>query len=139
MNCKAKCKRYTLDEIMAREPDPEEWELRNDMVKKVTVQCCEYGFLSLGIDYVSGRQGVGYGHANNSNIGLMIHDFADLLGVGYINGDVMEAMRNKPIRVMFKTDYGGRVVDSTYIGNFMEDKFIKMSELVLLGLDKEEK
>ena len=54
-----KCPTYTLDDIKAREPDFYEWELRNDMIKRVVVASCDHGFLSLGIDYVSGKQGVG--------------------------------------------------------------------------------
>lgn len=125
---------YTISEIKQREPDFERWELRNDMIYSVRVCACDHGFLQLGIDYRSGAQGVGYGYRSEANIGLMIQGLASLLGVKYINGDILKAMEGRPIRVLFKKDYGGRVADCTYIGHFMEDKFIKMSELIMVGI-----
>ena len=134
----AQCPTYTLDEIKAREPDFGEWKLRNDMIKRVAVQSCDHGFLSLGIDYVSEEQGVGYGHRSEGNIGMMVCALADLLGTRYGNGDALEALKGKPIRVLHKDDFGGSVADSTYIGHFMDDRFIKMSEWVKTGIVREE-
>lgn len=125
---------YTLSEIKQKEPDFERWTLRNDMIASVRVCACDHGFLQLGIDYKSGKQGVGYGYRSEGNIGLMIQGLASLLGVKYINGDILKAMGGKPIRVLFKDDWGGSVADCTYIGHFMEDKFIKMSELIMVGI-----
>ena len=125
---------YTLGEIKKREPDFESWELRNDMIASVHIWSCDYGFLQLGIDYKSGNQGVGYGYRSEGNIGLMIQGLASLFGVKYINGDILKEMQGKPIRVLFKNDWGGSVASSTYIGHFMEDKFIKMSELIMIGI-----
>ena len=130
----AEPKFYTLSEIKQREPYFERWILRNDMIASVRVYACDHGFLQLGIDYKSGKQGVGYGYRSEGNIGLMIQGVASLLGVKYINGDILKAMENKPIRVLFKEDFGGNVAKSTYIGHFMEDKFIKMSELIIVGI-----
>ena len=130
----AEPKFYTLSEIKQKEPDFERWELRNDMIASVRVSACDHGFLQLGIDYKSANQGVGYGYRSEANIGLMIQGLASLLGVKYINGDILKAMEGKPIRVLFKKDYGGCVADCTYIGHFMDDKFIKMSELIMTGI-----
>ena len=69
----------------------------------------------------------------------MIQGLASLLGVKYINGDILEEMKGKPIRVLLREDWGGSVVDNTYIGHFMEDKFIKMSELIMVGIISEKK
>lgn len=135
MRIQATCPVYTLEQIKEKEIDFGLWKMRNDMIKKVEINSCELGILSLGIDYVSEKQGVGYGHRSEGNIGLMILNFAKLLGLGSYNGDILEAMKGKPIRVLFKEDWGGHVVDCTYIGHFMEDKFIKMSELIMIGLN----
>ena len=134
----AKCPTYTLDQIKAREPDFDEWKLRNDMIERVVVQSCDHGFLSLGIDYKSVEQGVGYGYRSEGNIGMMICALADLLGTRYGNGDALDALKGLPIRVLCKEDWGGSVAASTYIGHFMENKFIKMSEWVMAGVVKEE-
>ena len=134
----AQCKVYTLGQINGKEPDIDKWRLRNDMIERVVVEMCDHGFLSLGIDYKSGKQGVGYGYRSEGNIGLMILNLADVLGVGYINGDILANMKGKPIRVLFKEDFGGSVADCTYIGHFMEDKFIKMSELIRVGITEVE-
>ena len=75
---------YTLSEIKQREPDFKRWILRNDMIASVRVYACDHGFLQLGIDYTSGKQGVGYGYRSEGNIGLMIQGLASLLGVKYI-------------------------------------------------------
>lgn len=128
---------YTLSEIEKRELFFERWTLRNDMIASVRVYACDHGFLQLGIDYKSGRQGVGYGYRSEGNIGLMIQGLASLFDVKYINGDILKAMEGKPIRVLFKEDPGGNVADCTYIGHFMEDKFIKMSELIMVGIINE--
>lgn len=128
---------YTLGEIEQKEPDFERWSLRNDMIASVRIYACDHGFLQLGIDYESGKQGVGYGYRSEANIGLMIQGLATLLGVKYINGDILKAMEGKPIRVLFKEDWGGSVADCTYIGHLMEDKFIKMSELIMVGIINE--
>ena len=130
----AEPKFYTLSEIKQKEPDFERWELRNDMIASVRVYACDHGFLQLGIDYKSANQGVGYGYRSEANIGLMIQGLASLLGVKYINGDILKAMEGEPIRVLFKKDWGGNVADCTYIGHFMEDKFIKMRELIMVGI-----
>jgi len=130
---------YTLSEIKNNEPDFDRWKLRNDMIASVRVCACDYGFLQLGIDYKSGKQGVGYGYRSEGNIGLMIQGLASLLGVKYINGDILKAMEGKPIRVLHREDWGGSVADNTYIGHFMEDKFIKMSELIMVGIISEKK
>lgn len=130
----AKFPTYTLDQIKDREPDFDEWELRNDMVKRVVVQGCDHGFLSLGIDYASGRQGVGYGYRSEGNIGMQICALEDLLGTRCANGDALAALKGKPIRVLFKKDIGGSVADCTYIGHFMDDRFMKMSEWVMAGI-----
>ena len=135
----AQCKVYTLGQIRGKEPNfDEKWKLRNDMIERVVVEMCDHGFLSLGIDYKSGKQGVGYGYRSEGNIGLMILNLADVLGVGYINGDILANMKGRPIRVLFKEDFGGSVADCTYIGHFMEDKFIKMSELIRVGITEVE-
>lgn len=108
------------------------------MIERVVVQSCDHGFLSLGIDYESGAQGVGYGYRSEGNIGMMICALADILGTRYINGDALKVLEGSPIRVLFKSDWGGSVAASTYIGHFMEDKFVKMSEWVMAGVVKEE-
>ena len=128
---------YTLSDIKQRESDFERWELRNDKIASVRVYACDHGFLQLGIDYKSGKQGVGYGYRSEGNIGLMIQGLASLLGVKYINGDILKEMKGEPIRVLFKEDIGGSVANCTYIGHFMEDKFIKMSELIMVGIVSE--
>lgn len=125
---------YTLSEIKQRESDYERWLLRNDMIASIRVYGCDHGFLQLGIDYKSGKQGVGYGYRSEANIGLMIQGLASLLDMKYINGDILKAMEGEPIRVLFKEDYGGSVANCTYIGHFMKDKFIKMSELIMVGI-----
>jgi hypothetical protein len=133
----AQPKFYTLQDIRRRESDYDRWELRNDMIASVRVCSCDHGFLQLGIDYKSGRQGVGYGYRSEGNIGLMIQGLASLLGVKYVNGDILKEMEGEPIRVLFKSDWGGSVADCTYIGHFMEDKFVKMSELIMVGIINE--
>lgn len=133
----AEPKFYTLSEIKQRELDFERWTLRNDMIASVRVYACDHGFLQLGIDYKSGEQGVGYGYRSEGNIGLMIQGLASLLGVKYINGDILKSMDGKPIRVLFKEDWGGSVADCTYIGHFMEDKFVYIKELIMVGIVKE--
>ena len=132
----AEPKFYTLSEIKQRERDFERWILRNDMIASVRVYACDHGFLQLGIDYKSGKQGVGYGYRSEGNIGLMIQGLASLLGVKYINGDILKSMDGKPIRVLFKDDWGGSVADCTYIGHFMEDKFVYIKELIMVGIVK---
>ena len=134
----AECKTYTLDQIKAREPDFDEWKLRNDMIKSVVVESCDRGFLSLGIDYESGERGVGYGYRSEGNIGMMICALAELLGTRFGDGDALAALKGRPIRVLHKDDFGGSVAGSTYIGHFMADKFVKMSEWVMAGVVKEE-
>jgi hypothetical protein len=67
----------------------------------------------------------------------MIQGLASLLGVKYINGNILKAMEGEPIRVLFKEDWGGSVANCTYIGHFMDDKFIKMSELIMVGIINE--
>lgn len=134
----AKCPTYTLDQIRARERDFKEWELRNDMIAEVVVHCCDRGFLSLGVEYESKAQGVGYGYRSEGNIGLMILELAKVAGVQYETGDILKNMKGRPIRVLFKFDVGGFAAACTYIGHFMEDKFVKMSELVKVGILEDE-
>lgn len=134
----AECPVYTLEQVKGREPDFDEWKMRNDMVKRVVVQSCDHGFLSLGIDYASGVQGVGYGYRSEGNIGMMICALADLLGTRHTNGDALDALDGVPIRVLHKFDLGASVAKSTYIGHFMEDRFMKMNEWVMTGIVRED-
>ena len=129
----------TLSEVMSSLPDRERWELRNDMIKCVKVHSCDHGFLSLGVDYASGQQGVGYGYRSEANIGVMINALAELVGEKYINGDILKAMEGKPIRVLFKFSAGAPVAECTYIGHFMEDKFIYFHDLIMAGYVEEVK
>ena len=135
----AKCPIYTLREIENRlQGKFPEWKMRKDMIKRVAVCSCDYGFLQLGIDYESGAQGVGYGYRSEGNIGMMILALADLVGVKNTNGDILEAMRGKPIRVLFKEDFGGSVAGCTYIGHFMADKWMHATDLIVAGIVNEE-
>ena len=130
----AKCRTYTLNQIKVREPDFEKWEMRNDKIERVVVQQCDHGFLSLGIDFVSNRQSVGYGYRSEKNIGLMILALAKLLDKAGYNCDILEELTGEPIRVLSKFQPGGMIAELTYIGNFMEDKFVKVSELCQVGI-----
>lgn len=130
---------YTLSQIMQRERDEfKEWEMRNDMIKRVVVQSCDHGFLSLGIDYESGGQGVGYGYRSEGNIGIMILHLAQLVGCYAINGDILARFAGTPIRVLHRDAFGDSVAKNTYIGHFMKDQWIYCNDWIMAGIVKED-
>ena len=134
----AECPMLTLEQIKRREPDfGSRWKMRNDMIKSVQVIRSEHGFLSLGVEYVGDLQGVGYGYRSEGNIGLMIQGLAKVVGKEYTTGDILHALANTPIRVISKFEIGAMVAETTYIGHFMEDKFVKFSDLIKIGIVEE--
>ena len=132
----AKPEFLTLDQIRAREEDIEDWHLRNDMVKDVRIEAFR-GFLSLAVSFKSGKQGGGGGHRNEGNIGIMLKWLMRLWDVDGDTGDVLGAISGTPIRVLDKDDWGGSIAEGTYLGHFMEDRFIKVSALVMAGIKTE--
>jgi hypothetical protein len=133
----AEPKLYTLQEVKSRLPDFDEWEMRNDMVKSVELVSCDHGFLSLGIEYMSGKQGVGYGYRCEGNVGMMALHLAQLLGVYGCNGDILASFAGTPIRVLHKFVAGESVAKCTYIGHFMEDKWMYCQDWIMAGVVKE--
>lgn len=130
---------YTLSQIMQREHDEfKDWEMRNDMIKRVVVESCDHGFLSLGIDFASGKQGVGYGYRSEGNIGIMILHLAKLVGCYAVNDDILARFAGKPIRVLQKCGFGDPIAKNTYIGHFMEDRWMYCHEWILAGVVKED-
>lgn len=125
---------FTLAQIRAREPNFREWELRNDMIKEVCVDSCGHGFLALRLFYKSGKQDVGGGYREEGNIGIMMLWLAMLCGVYGGEGDLLKALKGIPIRVLFRQHGGGSVAENTYLGNFMEDRFLKASDWVVAGI-----
>jgi hypothetical protein len=138
INLNAPPKFYTLSQIMQRERDEfKEWEMRNDMIKRVVVQSCDHGFLSLGIDYESGGQGVGYGYRSEGNVGIMILHLAQLVGCYAINGDILARFAGTPIRVLHRDAFGDSVAKNTYIGHFMKDQWIYCNDWIMAGIVEE--
>lgn len=138
INLNAPPKFYTLSQVMQRERDEfKEWEMRNDMIKRVVVQSCDHGFLSLGIDYESGGQGVGYGYRSEGNIGIMILHLAQLVGCYAINGDILARFAGTPIRVLHRDAFGDSVAKNTYIGHFMKDQWIYCNDWIMAGIVEE--
>lgn len=138
INLNAPPKFYTLSQIMQRERDEfKEWEMRNDMIKRVVVQSCDHGFLSLGIDYESGGQGVGYGYRSEGNIGIEILHLARLVGCYAINGDILARFAGTPIRVLHRDAFGDSVAKNTYIGHFMKDQWIYCNDWIMAGIVEE--
>jgi len=133
----AEPKIHTLGEIRSRLDDFDKWEMRNDMVKAVRLVSCDYGFLSLGIEYASGRQGVGLGYRAEGNVGMMALHLARLLGVYGCNGDILARFAGTPIRVLHKFAAGESVAKCTWIGHFMEDKWMYCQDWVVAGIVEE--
>lgn len=135
----AQPKFYTLSQIMQREHDEfKDWEMRNEMIKRVVVESCDHGFLSLGIDFTSGKQGVGYGYRSEGNIGIMILHLAKLVGCYAVNDDILARFAGNPIRVLQKFAPGDSVAMTTYIGHFMEDRWLFCYGWIMAGIVKED-
>ena len=127
----------TLAQIRQKEADFDKWELRNDMVKSAEVWACDHGFLSLRVFYNSGAQGFGGGYRSEGNIGMVMLWLARLWDVYGLDADLLKAFKGIPIRVLFRFAPGETVAGSTYLGNFMKDRFIKGSDLIMAGIVKE--
>lgn len=132
----ATCPTYTLAEIKAREPDFNQWEMRNDKIDEVVIHQDDHGYLSLGLEFVSGKQAVGYGYSNAANIGLMLLGLADLLHVGH-DGDLLQAFALEPIRVLSKFKLGGDIAELTYIGHYMSDRWLNYHDLIMTGIKED--
>lgn len=133
----AKPRFMTLAQIRQKEPDFDKWELRNDMVKSAELWSCDHGFLALRVFYKSGAQDFGGGYRSEGNIGLMMLWLARLWDVYGFEGDLLKAFKGIPIRVLFRFAPGGSVSGNTYLGNFMQDRFIKGTDLVMAGIVEE--
>jgi len=123
----------TLEQIRKVEDDIERWDLRNDMVSDVRITACK-SFLSLHLSFKSGKQGVGFGYRCEGNIGMMMKWLMRLWDVDGDCDNVLGAFWGTPIRVLDKDDWGGSMAQSTYLGHFMEDRFIKVSTLLSAGI-----
>lgn len=120
--------------MISREGGGVGWTLRNDMVRSVAVMAYR-SFLSLRISFESGLQSLGEGYSSQGNIGIMILWLEKLLGLESDETvDILAKFKGMPIRVFFRELGGHPVADNTYIGHFMEDRFLKFSALVRAGL-----
>ena len=140
LNALAKPRFLTLGEVEAREKHNfNEWKMRNDMVKRIGITKYR-GFLCAGLDFVSGEQGVLYGHRSEANLGVILLWLAALFETPLDRQeqvpDLLDAFRETPIRVLHREDWGESMSDNTYIGHFMKDRFLKVSDLVMAGFVK---
>ena len=129
---------WTLAQIKEKLPNSNEWELRNDMIRSLRVGSCGHGFLDLCLEYASGAQPVGCGYRSEGNIGMMILWLGKLFGkYAMTTLDILAEFKNTPIRVLFRSRVGEPVAENTFIGHFMEDKFIRYSDIIMAGVVKE--
>lgn len=128
----ARPKFLTLAEIEKREFAFERWKMRNDRIRSVTIDGSI--FLSVGIEFESGKQGVGFGHRNEGNLGMMLKWLLDLYVDATETTNVLAQLEKTPIRVLSLEDWGGSQVECTYLGHFMQDKWMKCSDWVMAGL-----
>ena len=130
---------YSLEQVMTRESDDrKDWNMRNDMIKGVHIESCDHGFLSLGLDFASGSQGVGYGYRCEGNLGIMILHLARLVGRYAIDGDILARFAGTPIRVLTRFSLGDPATKCVYIGHFMEDRWMYAHDWILAGIVKED-
>lgn len=135
----AKPKFYTLEQVMTRESsDRKDWAMKNDMIKSVRVESCDHGFLSLGLDFTSGAQGVGYGYRCEGNLGIMVLHLARLVGCYATDGDILARFAGIPIRVLTRYSAGDPVTKCIYVGHFMEDRWMYCHDWILAGIVKED-
>lgn len=127
----------TLDQVRKAEPDFPRWRMRNDLVSDIRITACN-GFLSLYMMFKSGEQGVGLGYRCEGTIGMMLKWLIELWELNGDSDNVLDMIRGTPIRVFDKAEWGESIAANTYIGHFMEDRFIKVETLLFAGIKNRE-
>lgn len=108
------------------EKDLGEWEIVNNIIEKIDIGSIEHfgGIISLRVickDIMLG------GYNNTKNLGCVLKKFMELFGKSYDDYLSIQSLENTPIRIIFENnEFNGKAYA---VGHFMQDKFIKMSDL----------
>lgn len=141
-------RRYTLEEAKAfidqRKIEGQssgEWTLRNNMIRDVKIECVGHfgGLILLTLVFESWLNVFGLRNMT-PNLGYILRELALLLGLvtdGNIN--VIEALKNQPVRLFALTGTGRVDAELAFIGHFMEDKFVWCADLATAGWPKSDK
>ena len=113
--------------------EAKEWEMRNDMVKSFGIEMSGHGgniimpFMTLHRN----KQTFLTGYVSTHNVGYIIRTLAELFG---FSGDdtvcIIKWFVDKPIRILFRERPGYNTSACTFFGNFLDDKFIYLEELM---------
>ncbi len=127
-----------MKKIIGQESIPSEAEIKNDMIKKVCIRRDRGFILGLDVEFESDRQTMFLGYHNTSNIGHIILCLADLLGVNKSGecDDILEAFECTPCRIASIDNWGAPIAENTWIGHFMEDKWMWCKDVVMAGVEK---
>lgn len=114
-------------------------EIKNDMIKRVAITCDRGFILGLYVEMKSGRQPFFCGYHNTGNIGKMILALAELLGVNDCGDsrDILSEFAGVPCRVASNGMAGDKIAETTWIGNFMDDRWMLALDIIRTGIESE--
>lgn len=92
---------------------PNEAKIKNDMIRRVKIRRDRGFILGLTVEFASGRQPFFNGYNNTCNIGHMVLELAELLGVNEEGecDDILASFKSTPCRVA--SNYGGGIIAET--------------------------
>lgn len=120
---------------------PYDVEIKNDMIKRVAITRNRGFMLGLYVEMKSGRQPFFCGYHNTKNIGNMILAIAELLGVNDCGDshDILSEFVGVPCRVASNGIAGSKIAETTWLGNFMDDRWMLAMDIIRTGIEVEVK
>ncbi len=110
-----------------RELEAEGYVVENNVLKEVNINIiAHFGNVSC-LELVCENVVPMSGYNNTQNLGFLLKNFVELLGIEQEDGIRLSAMKNIPIRLVFESP-GGVGSKCIGFGNFMKDKFVLTSE-----------
>lgn len=116
---------------------PNEWIIENNKIvsAKVLFGYDYGGVVQLAIELARTiRQPLGIGYNNSHNVGFIIEGLMRLFGCGHCSpSDACADLTGTPVRVAYRLKNGANINDCVFLGHFMDDKWIHLKELMIIG------
>jgi len=117
---------------------PKDAEIKNDMIEEIKIRR-DLGFILSPTVYMkSGRQPFLSGYNSTHNIGFMLLALAGLLDVNRDGDcdDILAAFKNTPCRIASNGHAGDNIAETTWIGHFMFDRWMRAIDIIKMEPDK---
>lgn len=105
--------------------EAEGYTIENNLLKSVDVNVVAHFGNCCCLEIVCENVNAIAGYNNTKNLGCLIKNLVELLGLSEEDGIRISSIRNVPIRIVLEGGWGGKCVG---FGHFMKDRFVLTKE-----------